>query len=75
MSSSPASSRSCAATFPEWEPPRSRFGAPIITAIPASRQACAASSVVGNSAKRQPCSAETATCAASVSSWLAITAP
>ena len=36
--------------FPECEPPRTTFGAPIITSIPASCERRAASAEVGNSA-------------------------
>ena len=43
--------------------------------MPWSRQACAASRVVGNSARRTPSAALSATCPAVVSSWLASTAP
>ena len=75
MSSRPASASAAAATLPECEPPRSRFGAPAITAMPCARQARAASSVVGNSATRAPWAAEVATCSGVVSSWLASVAP
>ena len=62
-------------TLPECEPPRRRFGAPIITAMPAAWLAAAAVAEVGNSAMRAPWRAEAATCASVVSSWLASTAP
>ena len=54
MSSSPASARSRADALPECEPPRTTLGAPITVAMPASREAAAASWVVGNSAMRTP---------------------
>ncbi len=75
MSRSPASASSPAETLPECEPPRTRFGAPIITAIPPAREAAAAARVVGNSAMRIPSAVEAATWASVASSWLASVAP
>ena len=71
----PASARSRAATLPEWEPPRTIFGAPISTCSPARREAVAASAVVGNSATVTPCSTASATWSSVASSWLARTMP
>ena len=75
MSSSPASAKSRAEALPECEPPRTTFGAPITVAMPASREAAAASSVVGNSAIETPSRCASATSSSVVSSWLARVSP
>ena len=75
MSRRSNSASASAETLPECDPPRITFGAPIMIAMPRSRQASAASTVVGNSAKPTPSAPLRATCSSVVSSWLASTAP
>ncbi|STW65881.1 Uncharacterised protein [Klebsiella michiganensis] len=71
MSSRPLAARWWAATFPECEPPRTIFGAPIRMFIPCWRDACAAAIVVGNSAMTLPSWRDSSTCSQVASSWLA----
>jgi hypothetical protein len=61
-----------AAMLPECEPPSTTLGAPTSTDSPASREAWAASAVVGNSAMVMPFCTASRTCSCVASSWLAI---
>ena len=68
----PSLATSRAEAFPEWDPPRTTLGAPIMTSIPFSEAQQAASVVVGNSLMEMPLLKASSTCSTSVSSWLAM---